>query len=147
MISLTVISVYIIVCLILFGLTPSLSATHYKWLEKWKFWGYGIFPTTMLTWAILVIEENPELFWGGFGIFFVGIYCMFEDKKHKQIGIIHYVGALVGIGYMMYIVGLWYWPLILIWTILSVISLFSKYRVYIIEILAIIVLYIYKIGA
>lgn len=75
--SLILISLYLIVCLIILGLTESISDSHYGWLERFGFWGYAIFPVVMLTWATLVILECPQLAWAGFGIYYVAIFCMF----------------------------------------------------------------------
>lgn len=142
--SLIIISLYLIVCLIILGLTESISDTHYKWLERFGFWGYAIFPVVMLTWATLVILECPELAWAGFGIYYVAIFCMFDEKDKKHIGVIHYLGAFWGIGYLMYVVWLWSPWLVLSFVVLCGFALFSKeYKIYIIEILAIITLYLY----
>lgn len=143
--SLILISLYLIVCLIILGLTESISDTHYKWLERFGFWGYAIFPAVMLTWATLVILECPELAWAGFGIYYVAIFCMFDEEDKKHIGVIHYLGAFWGIGYLMYVVWLWSPWLVLSFVALSGFALFSKrYKIYIIEVLAIVVLYLYK---
>lgn len=142
--SLILISLYLIVCLIVLGLTESISDTHYKWLERFGFWGYAIFPAVMLTWATLVILECPELAWAGFGIYYVAIFCMFDEEDKKHIGVIHYLGAAWAIIYLMYVVWLWSPWLVLSFLSLSGFTLFSKkYKTYIIEVLAIITLYLY----
>lgn len=141
--SLIVISLYIIICLIVLGLTQSISDTHYRWVEKYGFYGYVIFPAVMMVFATLVILENNELAWAGIGIYYVAVFAMFKEKQ-RHIGVIHYLGAVLAIGVMMYHIFLWHWWVVLIWVILCAISLKSKYKIYIIEILAIIILYVYK---
>ena len=142
--SLLFISLYLAICLFTFGLTQSISDTHYQWVERYGIWGYMIFPSVMLTWATLVILESPELAWSGVGIYYVGIFCMFDEEDKKHIGVFHYLGAVWGIGYLMYVVWMWSPWLVLSFLALSGFALFSKrYKIYIIEVLAIITLYLY----
>lgn len=141
--SLLFISLYLAVCLFTFGLTQSISDTHYRWVDRYDIWGYMIFPVVMLSWATLVILECHELAWSGIGIYYVGIFCMFKAPE-RHIGIVHYLGAAGGIAYLMFKVWLWCPWLVLSFVALSGFALFSReYRIYIIEVLAIIVLYLY----
>jgi len=143
MFSLLFISLYLAICLFTFGLTQSISDTHYRWVERFGIWGYMIFPVVMLSWATLVILESHELAWSGVGIYYVGIFAMFRSKR-KHIGIIHYLGALWSIAYLMFVIWGWSPWLVASFVALSLFTLLSeKYHIYIIEILAIITLYLY----
>lgn len=143
MASLVFISLYLIVCCLVFGLTESLSNTHYEWLKKFGFWGYAIFPIAMLAWGTLVVSEAPVLMPAGLGIYYVGIFAMFEDKNNRHVGVIHFLGAAFAIIYLLYIIIVWCWLVAVAFTVLSLFALLSKYRIYIIKVMAIITLYLY----
>jgi signal transduction histidine kinase len=143
--SLIFISLYLVVCLIVLGFTKSISDTHYKWVEKFGFWGYPIFPASMIIWAILVGESQPELWVAAISIILVGIYAAFKDDPTINLG--HYFFASVGIIYLLIVIWSWCFWLVLSFIGLSIFALYSPYRIYIIEVLAIVLLYIYRYGA
>lgn len=139
MYSLIHITVYLIISLILLGLTTSISATHYKWVQRYKNWGYMIFPLSMIIWGILIYNEAPELAISVVGIWYVGIYAMFRHNKFVQVN--HYLGVILAVINLAIVVN--NWEVLFKLSVLIIISMISTYRLYISEIVIIIYLYLY----
>jgi hypothetical protein len=145
MYSLLFITIFLLISLYLFGVTASISDLHYKYFKRFGFYGYLVFPVVMITWAILVAFEAPQLALSAMAICGVGIFAMF--KCDRVVHWAHYLLAALGIFNLMFVVWSYCFWLVLSFVGLSLFTIQSKYRIYIIEILAIIILYIYLFNA
>ena len=145
MISRIIIVTYIIVSLILLGLTASVSDTHYEYIKKYGGkWSAGIFPLTMTLWSIAVIFENQDnvlVILAALSIFYVGACAAFRQNSILKSQ--HYIAAMLGIGFILVAVYSWYPALIIIWLVLTGLTLLSKYKIYFIETITIIIFYIF----
>jgi hypothetical protein len=123
---------YIVYIVIKYGIQTSVSESYYK-LPRNRQWLFTVFTWTYSLLALIIgleLKDTPLVFLSASGIFMVGTAPAFHSKdgKHTLEGIVHTVGASVGILFMFIYIGidLGYWYIALIFTLLTAISYFIK---------------------